>query len=81
MARLKIQVRHNGIGWQVATTGRVRPMIDRARPYATREEALSDALFSARMLRALGADVEVLLECSDGMRLVDEEPEQVWLKH
>ncbi len=81
MTRLKLQVRHNGTGWQVATTGRVRPMIDRTRPYASREEALSDALFSARMLRALGAEVEVQLECSDGMRTINEEPEQVWLKH
>jgi hypothetical protein len=52
-----------------------------AHPYANREQALSDALFSARMLNALGEEVEVLLEGSDGVKPVTEETSQIWLRH
>lgn len=80
-AKIHIVVRHNGAGWQVLTVGKPATSADVARPYASREEALSDALFSARMLDALGEEVEVLLEGSEGMKLVTEETNRVWLRH
>jgi hypothetical protein len=80
-AKIHIVVRHNGAGWQVLTICKPADSASGARPYASREQALSDALFSARMLNALGEDVEVLLEGSDGMRPVSEETSQVWLRH
>ena len=80
MARIQIIVRHDGTGWQVLTSGRKRAA-NQARPYASREEALSDALFSARMLNALGDDAEVMMEGSDGVHPVAEAPEAIWRKH
>ncbi|MGN6487386.1 MAG: hypothetical protein ACTHLT_06155 [Devosia sp.] len=80
-AKIHIVVRHNGTGWQVLTIGEPAESPDAARPYASREQALSDALFSARMLDALGEEVEVLLEGSDGVKRVTEESSQVWLRH
>jgi hypothetical protein len=80
-AKIHIVVRHNGAGWQVLTIGKPAEAADHARPYTDRNQALSDALFSARMLNALGEDVEVLLEGSDGVKPVTEESSQVWLRH
>jgi hypothetical protein len=80
-AKIHIVVRHNGAGWQVLTIGRPTDATDVARPYSSREQALSDALFSARMLDALGEEVEVLLEGSDGVKPVTEETSRVWLRH
>ena len=80
-AKIHIVVRHNGAGWQVLTFGRPTDSADVARPYSSREQALSDALFSARMLDALGEEVEVLLEGSDGVKPVTEETSRVWLRH
>ena len=80
-AKIHIVVRHNGSGWQVLTIGKPAESADTARPYTSREQALSDALFSARMLDALGEEVEVLLEGSDGVKPVTEETAQVWLRH
>ena len=79
--KIHIVVRHNGAGWQVLTIGKPAESVDLARPYSNREQALSDALFSARMLNALGEDVEVLLEGSDGVKPVTEETNQIWLRH
>jgi tRNA(His) 5'-end guanylyltransferase len=79
--KIHIVVRHNGAGWQVLTIGHPAESSDLARPYADRAQALSDALFSARMLSALGEEVEVLLEGSDGVKPVTEESSQVWLRH
>jgi len=80
-AKIHIVVRHNGAGWQVLTIGKPVETSDTSRPYFSREQALSDALFSARMLNDLGEEVEVLLEGSDGVKPVTEEPSQVWLRH
>lgn len=80
-AKIHIVVRHNGAGWQVLTIGKPAESSDAAMPYASREQALSDALFSARMLNALGEDVEVLLEGSEGVKPVTEETSQIWLRH
>ena len=80
-AKIYIVVRHNGAGWQVLTIGKPAESSDAARPYSSREQALSDALFSARMLNALGEEVEVLLEGAEGVRPVTEETSQVWLRH
>jgi hypothetical protein len=80
-AKIHIVVRHNGAGWQVLTIGRPAETPDTARPYSNREQALSDALFSARMLNALGEEVEVLLEGSEGVKPVTEETSQIWLRH
>ena len=63
------------------TIGKPATSAEAARPYSSREQALSDALFSARMLDALGEEVQVLLEGSDGVRPVTEETSQVWLRH
>lgn len=79
-AKIHIVVRHTGSGWQVLTIGKAASA-DVARPYTSRDQALSDALFSARMLNALGEEVEVLLEGSDGVKPVSEETSQVWLRH
>jgi hypothetical protein len=79
-AKIHIVVRHNGAGWQVLTIGKPASA-EAARPYSSREQALSDALFSARMLDALGEEVEVLLEGSDGVKPVTEETQRVWLRH
>ena len=80
-AKIYIVVRHNGAGWQVLTIGKPAEANDTGRPYSNREQALSDALFSARMLDALGEEVEVLLEGSEGVKPVTEEASQVWLRH
>lgn len=80
-AKIRIVVRHNGAGWQVLTIGKPVAPADAARPYTSREQALSDALFSARMLDALGEEVEVLLEGSHGLKPVTEETSQIWLRH
>jgi hypothetical protein len=80
-AKIQIVVRHNGAGWQVLTIGEPSETSDMSRPYFSQEEALSDALFSARMLDALGEDVDVLLEGSDGIKVVTEEVSRVWLRH
>lgn len=80
-AKISIVVRHNGAGWQVLTFGKPTDNADTGRPYSSREQALSDALFSARMLNALGEDVEVLLEGSEGVKPVTEETRHIWLRH
>lgn len=80
-AKIHIVVRHNGDGWQALTIGTLATSAEVARPYSSREQALSDALFSARMLDALGQEVEVLLEGSDGVKPVTEEPSWIWLRH
>jgi len=80
-AKIYIVVRHNGAGWQVLTIGKPSETADTARPYTSRDQALSDALFSARMLNALGEETEVLLEGSEGVKPVTEETSQIWLRH
>ena len=80
-AKIYIVVRHNGAGWQVLTIGKPSETADTALPYTSRDQALSDALFSARMLNALGEETEVLLEGSEGVKPVTEETSQIWLRH
>ena len=78
---VRILVRHDGAGWRIASPERDIEASGRPRPYTQREEAISDALFAARMLRALGETASVYVENSDGLRLVADEDVQVWRKH
>jgi len=83
MTAVKILVRYDGAGWRIASPGRELETSAGTgpRPYSQRDEAISDALFAARMLRALGEDAAVYVENSDGLRLVADEDLQVWLRH
>lgn len=79
---VRILVTHDGVGWRIASPGRdIDHKGGGPRPYSQREEAISDALFAARMLRALGETASVYVENSDGLRLVADEDVQVWRKH
>ncbi|MBN9314682.1 MAG: hypothetical protein J0I99_03000 [Devosia sp.] len=78
---VRILVTHDGVGWRIASPGRDLDAGNRPRPYSQREEAISDALFAARMLRALGEPASVYVENSDGLRLVAEEDVHVWRRH
>jgi len=78
---VRILVQHDGTGWRIASPGQELDRVRLPRPYAQREEAVSDALFAARMLRALGEDASVYVENSDGLRLVGDEETQVWRRH
>jgi len=78
---VRILVHHDGAGWRIASPERDLDMSGRPRPYSQRDEAISDALFAARMLRALGEAAAVYVENSDGLRLVADEDTQVWRKH
>jgi hypothetical protein len=81
MAEVRIFVRHDGTGWQIGGVEREPPSASTPRPYTQREDAIADALFAARMIRAMGDDAMVYVENSDGMRLVPEDTVMVWLKH
>ena len=81
MATVRILVRHDGSGWRIASPEHELDTTQGPRPYAQRDEAISDALFAARMLRALGETAAVYVENSDGLRLVADEDVQVWRKH
>lgn len=81
MTTVRILVRHDGAGWRIASPGRDLDTASGPRPYTQRDEAISDALFAARMLRALGEAASVYVENSDGLRLVADEDVQVWRKH
>ncbi len=78
---VRILVRHDGTGWRIASPEHKFDSGGGPRPYTQREEAIADALFAARMLRALGEDAAVYVENSDGLRLVGGEDVQVWRKH
>ena len=78
---VRILVTHDGGGWRIASPERDLDAANGPRPYAQREEAISDALFAARMLRALGESASVYVENSDGLRLVADEEVHVWRKH
>lgn len=81
MTTVRILVRHDGAGWRIASPGHDLETETGPRPYTQREEAISDALFAARMLRALGEEASVYVENSDGLRLVAEGDVRVWRKH
>lgn len=81
MAAVRILIRYDGGGWRIASPERDLGDAGGPRPYSQRDEAISDALFAARMLRALGEDAAVYVENSDGLRLVADEDQQVWRKH
>ncbi len=78
---VRILVTHDGAGWRIASPERDIEPKSGPKPYMQREEAISDALFAARMLRALGETASVYVENSDGLRLVGDEDVQVWRKH
>lgn len=79
MARIRIIIRYNGAGWLVTSTS--QRQLPSARPYASRDEALSDAFFASRMLQAMGDDVAVFVEGPQGIVETSTEPEHVWRKH
>ncbi|MBU1304998.1 MAG: hypothetical protein KKF33_05700 [Alphaproteobacteria bacterium] len=79
MAKIRMIVRYTGAGWEVTSTSRRN--LPASRPYQTREEALSDAFFASRMLRAMGDEVTVLVESSTGMVEATDDSEQVFLRH
>jgi hypothetical protein len=79
MARIKIIVRYNGAGWLVTSTSQRK--LPAARPYRTRDEAVSDAFFASRMLQAMGDDVAVFVEGPHGIVEQSAETDQIWLKH
>jgi len=81
MAEVRIFVRHDGTGWQIAGAEDNRHPGTSPRPYLQRVDAIADALFAARMICAMGDDALVYVENSDGLRLVPEEATMVWLKH
>lgn len=80
MAKIRMMVRYTGAGWEVTSTPRRK--LPASKPYQTREEALSDAFFACRMLRAMGDEVSVFVESSHGMiEAIDDTGQQVFLKH
>lgn len=79
MAKIRIIVRYNGAGWMVTSSSRRKAPA--ARPYRTRDEAVSDAFFASRMLQAMGDEVAVFVEGPQGIVETSAEAEQVWLKH
>ena len=81
MAAVRIVVRHDGVGWSIDSDGQDVDSVKRPRPYEQREEAISDALFAARMLRALGSDAVVCVQNSDGIHVVRDEETRVWRQH
>ncbi|MDB5541217.1 MAG: hypothetical protein JWQ89_2944 [Devosia sp.] len=81
MTTVKILVKHDGAGWRIASAEKDLDTSGGPRPYTQRDEAISDALFAARMLRAMGENASVFVENSDGLRLVGEEDVQFWRSH
>lgn len=81
MAEVRIFVRHDGAGWHIAASETEEAQPGGPKPYSQREDAIADALFAARMIRAMGDDALVYVENSDGLRLVPEDTVMVWLKH
>lgn len=81
MTTVRILVRHDGAGWRIASPERDLDTSGGPRPYKQRDEAISDALFAARMLRALGEEASVYVENSDGLRLIGEADVQFWRRH
>jgi hypothetical protein len=79
MARIKIIVRYNGVGWLVTSTSQRKP--PPGRPYSSKDQALSDAFFASRMLEAMGDEVAVFVEGPNGMVETSSQSEQVFRKH
>lgn len=79
MAKIRIIVRFTGAGWVVCSTS--RRSMPLPRPYAQRDEALSDAVFASRMLKAMGEDVSVFIDGPGGLVSAEVDAERVWLKH
>lgn len=81
MARVRLVVYDDGKGWSIGGSGDSTELGHGARPYDQRDEAIADALFAARMLRAMGEDAVVYVENSDGLRLVNEDAMAGWRVH
>lgn len=79
MAKIRIIVRYNGAGWLVTSTSQRQP--PSARPYSSREEAVSDAFFASRMLQAMGDEVAIFVEGPQGIVEQGSETETIWRKH
>ena len=81
MAKIRIIVRYNGAGWLVTSTSQKKQ--PPARPYSTRDEAVSDAFFASRMLQAMGDEVAVFVEGPGGIVETNSETlhEHVWRRH
>ena len=79
MAKIRIIVRYNGAGWLVTSTSqRKHPPV---RPYASRDEAVSDAFFASRMLQAMGDEVAIFVEGPNGIVEQSSETQHIWRKH
>lgn len=81
MSRVRLVVYDDGVGWSIGGSGHTHELDHRPRPYEQRDEAIADALFAARMLRAMGEDAVVYVENDDGLRLVTDEIMSGWRMH
>lgn len=79
MAKIRIIVRYNGAGWLVTSSSQRQP--PKPRPYASKDEAVSDALFASRMLEAMGDEVAIFVEGANGMVETQSEAEHIWRRH
>ena len=81
MSRVRLVVYDDGEGWSIGGSGDTNDIDHNARPYDQRDEAIADALFAARMLRAMGEDAVVYVANSDGLKLVNEDIMAGWQVH
>ena len=80
MAKIRIIVRYNGAGWLVTSTSQRKA--PPARPYSSRDEAVSDAFFASRMPQAMGDEVAIFVEGPQGIvETTSEMEQQVFRKH
>jgi len=79
MAKIRLIVRYNGAGWLVTNTS--QRQLPSGRPYASRDEAVSDAFFASRMLQAMGDEVAVFIEGANGIVETSSETEMIWRRH
>lgn len=81
MATVRLIIYDNGSGWCVRSRDDSVEMGTPPRPYEQREDAISDALFTARMLRAMGDEAVVYVVNDDGLKVVSEETLGVYRVH
>lgn len=73
MTVVRLIIYDNGSGWCVRSRDDDFALGTPALPYSQREDAISDALFTARMLRAMGDEAVVYVANSDGLKVVSED--------
>ena len=81
MAIVRLIIYDNGAGWCVRSRDDAVELPAPGRPYDQRDDAISDALFTARMLRAMGDEAVVYVANSDGLKVVSEETLGVFRVH